>query len=52
MVRAANPIDSPGVEPVPQPKETGIIGGRAESWSLPVPRDDEQIEPNIIRGRE
>jgi hypothetical protein len=50
MVRAANPIDSPGIEPVPQPQETSAIGGRAETWSLPGPRDEEQSEPNIIRG--
>jgi hypothetical protein len=51
MVRSANPIDSPGVEPVPLPEETVAIGGRSETWTLPAPRDDE-LEPNIVRGME
>ncbi|HEV2778910.1 MAG TPA: hypothetical protein VGX25_05860 [Actinophytocola sp.] len=53
MTRAAQRIECPGVEPVPLPEEATIIGGRAESWSVPCPRaDDEPYEPFIVRGRE
>jgi hypothetical protein len=53
MAHSAKGIDSPGVEPVPPPEELTIIGGRAETWSVPVPRtDDELFEPTIVRGRE
>jgi hypothetical protein len=53
MRRPITQIDSPGIEPVPQPKEPAIIGGRAETWTLPRPRgEDDRYEPTIIRGRE
>ncbi|HET9141809.1 hypothetical protein [Actinophytocola sp.] len=45
---------SPGIEPIPLPDQTELIGGRADSWVVllePV-RDDEQYEPTIVRGRE
>jgi hypothetical protein len=51
MKHAAKRIESPGIEPVPLPDEATIIGGRAETWTLPQPRtDDELFEPNIVRG--
>ncbi|HEU5470504.1 MAG TPA: hypothetical protein VFV67_07610 [Actinophytocola sp.] len=45
-------FDSPGIEPVPLPDETILIGGRAESWEPCAPAEDEPFEPTIIRGRE
>jgi hypothetical protein len=53
MRRPITRIDSPGIEPVPPPREASAIGGRAESWRLPEPRDDEdKLEPGIVRGRD
>lgn len=51
MASTITGIDSPGIEPDPQPEEPGLIGGRAETWALPH-TDDELFEPTIVRGRE
>jgi hypothetical protein len=53
MRRPITRIDSPGIEPVSPPREPAAIGGRADTWRLPVPReDDDRFEPIIIRGRD
>jgi hypothetical protein len=53
MTRATRGIDSPGIDPDPQPDDPGLIGGRAETWPAPrPPMDDDSFEPTIIRGRE
>jgi hypothetical protein len=47
-------MDSPGIEPIPLPDDTALIGGRADSWVglIQPPTDDEPYEPTIVRGRE
>jgi hypothetical protein len=47
-------MDSPGIEPIPLPDRTELIGGRAESWVevIQPATDDEPFEPTIVRGRE
>jgi hypothetical protein len=51
---AVTRVDSPGIMPVPVPREVTVIGGRSEKW--PRPRRgkdaDERFEPTIVRGRE
>jgi hypothetical protein len=52
MRRPITQLDSPGIESIPQ-KEHALIGGRAETWTLPHPRnEDDRFEPNIVRGRD
>lgn len=51
---AVTRVDSPGIMPVPVPREVSVIGGRSEEWPRPRREKDleEPLEPTIVRGRE
>ncbi|MGW5054018.1 hypothetical protein [Actinokineospora sp. NPDC004072] len=36
----------------PSDEDVDLIGGRAATWTVPAPPEDEDYEPTIIRGRE
>ncbi|WP_157440504.1 hypothetical protein [Actinokineospora inagensis] len=40
-----------GVIPLPSPRPE-VIGGRADSWPVEAPPEDEGYEPTIVRGRD